>query len=71
VSTKKVRKKYDQNKHFAGYLRAPEGAERVWCIEYGKVSKRLNDWPKEERHGQHSTVVPSFRALVYMSAFVL
>jgi hypothetical protein len=48
LSSKKVRKKFDQNKHFPEHLRAPEGAERLCCIEYGKVSKHLNDWAKEE-----------------------
>ena len=37
-SSKKVRIKFDQYEHFAGRSRAPEGAERVWWIENGKMS---------------------------------
>jgi len=34
----KVRIKFDQYEHFPGRSRAPEGAERVWWIENGKMS---------------------------------
>jgi hypothetical protein len=39
LTSKKDRKELDESEHFPGRLRAQEGAERVWWIDAGKMSK--------------------------------